>query len=210
VIISKTPYESIKIEVFDADPQIACDMVNDIVNFYDEKLLSTHREKYAEVADFLEKRLVEKKKEIDSVEQKLLVLRTIYGIFDYPNQSREVARGHLRTVDGSNAANNINTKEVNVLKKNIEEKGGEFTFYNDRYFDLIAEYGKIKMDYDEAVMNRDKQITYANVVSKPFPADKKTYPVRWIIVLITSVATLFSSFVLILILENYQSIKRNF
>lgn len=210
VVISKTPFESVKIEVYDAEPQIACDMVNDIVKFYDEKMLETHREKYSEVAGFLEKRLVEKKIEIDSVEKKLLILRTIYGIFDYPNQSREVARGHLRTVDGSNAAQNINTKEVNLLKKNIEEKGGEFTFYNDRYFDLIAEYGKIKMDYDEAVMNRDKTISYANYVTKPFPADKKSYPVRWIIVLVTAVATLFASFLVVLIIENLHSIKRNF
>ena len=210
VIISKTPFESVKIEVFDTDPQVACDMVLDIVKFYDEKMLETHREKYGEVAFFIEKRLNEKKVEIDSIEKKLLTLRTVYGIFDYPNQSREVARGYLRTVDGSNAANNINSKGVNELKKNIEEKGGEFTFYNDRYFDLIDEYGKIKMDYDEALMNRDKSITYSNYVTKPFPSDKKAYPVRWIIVLVTAIATLFASFVVVLIIENYHSIKRNF
>jgi len=210
VIISKTPFESVKIEVLDADPVIACNMVNDIIKFYDEKVLETHKLKYKEVVDFVGERLTLKKQEIDSVETKLYEIRTQYHIIDYPNQSREVARGFLRTVDGNNAAQNINTKEVLKLKDNIEQHGGIYTYYNDRYFDLIAEYGSVKMAYDEALMNYERKITYANVLSAPYPADKKSYPVRWVIVVLTALAVWFLSFLVILFIENYESIKRNF
>jgi capsule polysaccharide export protein KpsE/RkpR len=96
------------------------------------------------------------------------------------------------------------------LKKNLEEKGGEFIFYNDRYFDIVEEYGRIKMDYENALMNYERDITYVSVVSEPFPSDKKCYPVRWVILAITAIATLFFSFVLILIFENFQSNRRKF
>lgn len=210
VAISKTPFESVKIEVLDADPVVASNMVDDIIKFYDEKVLSTHKLKYKEVVDFIGQRLALKKQEIDSVEKKLYEIRTKYGIIDYPNQSREVARGFLRTVDGNNAAQNINTKEVLKLKENIEKYGGIYTYYNDRYFDLIAEYGGVKMAYDEALMNYEKNITYTNVLSKPFPADQKSYPVRWVIVVLTALGVWFLSFLVILLIENYESIKRNF
>ncbi len=210
VIISKTPFESVKIEVLDADPVVACNMVNDIIKFYDKKVLEIHRSKYKEVVDAVGNRLKLKQQEIDSVEKKLYEIRTQYHIIDYPNQSREVARGFLRTVDGNNAAQNINTKEVLKLKENIEQYGGIYTYYNDRYFDLIAEYGGVKSSYDDALMNYEREITYANVLSAPFPADKKSYPVRWVIVVLTALGVWFLSFLVILVIENYDSIKRNF
>jgi capsule polysaccharide export protein KpsE/RkpR len=99
-------------------------------------------------------------------------------------------------------------KEVLKLKRNLEEKGGEFIFYNDRYFDLVEEYGKIKMDYENALMNYERNISYASVVSEPFPSDKKCYPVRWVILALTAIATLFFAFIIILIIENFHSIRR--
>jgi uncharacterized protein involved in exopolysaccharide biosynthesis len=210
VIISKTPFETIKIEVLDADPVVACNMVNDIIKFYDQKVLSTHHRKYLEVLSYVGRRLEAKQAEIDSVENILYGLRTEYGIIDYPNQSREVARGFLRTVDGNNAAQNINTREVLQLKENIEKYGGIYTYYNNRYYDLIAEYGKVKMDYDEALMFTNRDITYSNVISAPFPADKKSYPVRWVIVLLAALGAFIASFVVILVMENVDSIRRNF
>ena len=207
VKVTKTPYESVKIEVFDTNPQVACDMVDAIINLYNVKVKKEHRKKYLETVEFMKMRLDNKQYEIDSVANELYTLRTEYGIIDYPNQSREVARGFLRTVDGDNAAN-INTREVLKLKKNIEEMGGEWVKYNDRYYDLIAEYGKYKIDYDWAIANADKTISYATIISKPFPADKKSSPVRWVIVAITAVATLFLAFIVILFMENYKTIFR--
>lgn len=210
VKISKTPYESVLIEVFDSDPQVACDMVNDIIYFFNEKMLQTHREKFGEVVDFLQQRLDSKRAEIDSI---LIVhddLRINCGIIDFPNQSREVVRGFLRTVDGNNAAANINTKEVLELKKNLELYGGEWIFYNDRLYNLVDEYSKIKIDLDEANMDFNKEITYANIVSAPFPADKKAYPVRWIIVTISAIGALLLFVVIVMVLENYESLKKKF
>ncbi|MCD4745372.1 MAG: hypothetical protein K8R58_03650 [Bacteroidales bacterium] len=204
VSISKTPYESVLIEVMDTDPQLACDMVNAIIDLYNVKIKEEHRQKYLETVEFLMMRLDNKQFEIDSVENELYTLRTEYGIIDYPNQSREVARGFLRTVDGDNSTN-INTQEVLKLKKNIEEKGGEWVKYNDRYYDLIAEYGKYIIDYDWAIANANKNISYTTIISEPYPADKKAYPVRWLILALTLIATLFLSIITILIIENYKS-----
>lgn len=207
--ISKTPYESIRIEVLDEDPQVASDMVEDVINFYNDKVLETQRDKFREIVVMNEHRLEQKRAEIDSVMSLHADLRLNYGLIDFPNQSREVARGFLRTVDGTNAAQNINTKEVLSLKKNLEEKGGDWIFYNDRLFQLVEEFAKVRVDLDEALMDYNREITFTNVISSPYPADKKSYPIRWVIVAVTAIGVLFLSLLVIFIIENYESIKRN-
>ncbi|MDD5508076.1 MAG: Wzz/FepE/Etk N-terminal domain-containing protein [Bacteroidales bacterium] len=206
VQINKTMYESVEIVVMDADPQIACAMVNEIIHQFDRKVQAIHREKYIEVVKATQEMLDQKQREIDSTEAKLYELRTRYEIIDYSNQTREVARGYLRTVDGDNAARNINTAEVIKLKKNIEEKGGEFIYYNTRLYDLLRLYGEFQEDYDRAVYDANKNFTHANIVTPPVVADKKSYPIRWIIVFLTMASTLLLTTVLVVIFDGKLSV----
>lgn len=203
--IRKTPYEAIQIEVQDHDPIVASQMVDSIISVMNKVIRYEQSKKYREELFLMETRLKRKQYEIDSVERHLYVLRTEYGIIDYPNQSREVARGFLRTVDGNNSSS-INTSEILKLKKNIEEKGGEWVKYNDRFYELIAEYGKYKIEYDWAYANAHREITFATIVSKPAPSDKKAFPVRWLIVVVTALGTLLLSTLIVIFIDNKNRI----
>jgi hypothetical protein len=66
---------------------------------------------------------------------------------------------------------------------------------------------KIKSAYDDIVGDLNKELTYTNVVTKPFVADVKSYPIRWIIVLISTLASLFLGFIIISFSEGK---KKNF
>ncbi|MCD6112309.1 MAG: hypothetical protein J7J86_03460 [Bacteroidales bacterium] len=205
IIIKKTQYESVEIEVLDTDPLIAYNIVNSIIDFYNLKIRRIHREKSKEVLDVLRKTLEMKKNEINSVEKNLYTLRTKYGIIDYGNQSREVARGFLGTVDGNNVAQ-INKREVLKLKKNIEIKGGEFIVNNTRLYDLLREYSVIQNQYDLAYKDVNKEFTYTNIVTPPYVADKKCSPNRFIILALTALAVLFFTIITIFIIENKKKI----
>ncbi len=208
VNIDRTEYESIEIEVFDIDPDTASLLVEDILNFYNIFVLNSHRKKYRETYCFLVEHYNRKLREIDSVKSELQILNSEYEIFDYPNQSREISRGFLKTVDGDNAKY-ISEKDVIRWKKNIQEKGADFVFFNDRYYDLIEEYGKAKRDIDEILKSLNREITYYTYITKPFPADKKVFPKRMIITGIFSIAVLILSLILFLLLDNYRLIKKN-
>ncbi len=208
VSISKTPYEGVNIEVMDKDPQVACDMVNAMIGFYNDKVKSLHGEKYGEVVRMYERAIAKKQAYLDSLENRFYTLSTEYGLLDYSNQSREIARGYLRTLSGSGAAN-INTKEVLRLKKNIEEKGGEFLYLRSLLGQEAAKFADLKRDYERAYMDYDRQFTYSNVITQPYPADKKSYPVRWLILTFSVLAAFFVSFIVILIIENYKGMSKN-
>jgi len=206
VSINKTMYESVEIEVMDTDPSTAYEMVNAIIDFYNKKIRRIHREKYDEVVETWQLILDYKREELDSVADRLYELRTEYEIIDYGHQANEVTKGFLGTVDGDNAARNINMEDVLRLKKNIEEMGGEYVIYNTRLYDLLRLYSDLQMEHDKAYYDAIKDFTYTNTVTEPVVADKKSYPVRWLIVFYTVAVTLILAVVVILVLEGRKSV----
>lgn len=203
VKINKTPYESVEITVFDKDPEMACDMVNAIIDFYTKKVRTLHNEKYIEVIRMYEAIIDKKQAHIDSLKGRLHFLGTEYGLIDYDAQALEVTKGYLRTVMGATTTS-INQREVEKLKKNIEEHGGELIEIVESIKNETQNFSMLKVDYENAVRFYTDELTYANVVTQPYPADKKAYPVRWLIVLFTMIATLFLTVIVILVIERYR------
>lgn len=206
VRIGKTQFESVNIDVLDTDPVKARDMAYSIIDFYNQKIRRIHRDKYKEVVDSYQRMIDKKQAEIDSVLHMHYILRTEYEIIDYNNQTREVARGHLRTVDGI-GAQYVDQKAVARLKANIEEKGGDFILYNSLVYALIEQLSRLKTDYDDALLHYTKEFTYTNIVSHPVVSDKKAFPIRWLIVLYTVVAVAFFGIVTIAVIENSRSLQ---
>ena len=208
VKIGKTPYEGVSVEVMDKDPQMACDIVNSILDYYDKKVRRMHEIKFNEVVMMFERAIRKKQNYIDSLENKFYELSTEYGLLDYSSQSREIARGYLKTIDGSGASH-INSKEVLRLKENIEKKGGEFIYLQFLLEQEAESFAALKGDYEKAYMDADRQFSYTNIITKPFVADKKAYPVRWLIVVISAIASFFVAFLVVLIIENYKGMTKH-
>jgi len=207
VKVEKTPYEGINIEVKDRDPKVACDMVNAMLDFYNHKVRRLHEIKFEEVVRMFERALDKEQNYVDSLKNKFIELSVNYGLLDYSNQSREIARGYLKTIDGSGSGH-INSKEVQRLKENIEKKGGEFILLQNLIEYEAAKYTDLKKEYDRAFRDYDRKFTYTNIITEPYVSDKKAYPVRWLIVVVSSIAAFFAAFIAILIFENYHGLSK--
>jgi hypothetical protein len=184
VKIVKTPYEAVTIEVWDKEPKIACDIVNEILYQYNLKVRGLHKEKFGEVVNNYRIILDLKKKELDSLALIAKDLGTRYGLLDFTSQTREVMRAFLGTGGSS-----VKGDEVKRLKKNMEEKGGERELLTHLMITESNEYSILNLDYNRSVLDYNRNFTYVNVLNKPFPADKKSYPVRWIIVVLSAIGT---------------------
>lgn len=202
VKINKTQWESIMIEVTDKDPVIAYNMVNSIIDYCNLKIRNIHRQKYMEVVSSLSWSLQQKKNELDSIEKELSILRQEYGLIDYDNQSREIMRGYLRTYTGANAARP--SSDVELLKSNFEKKAGEMAILTQRRNDILHIYADFELKYDQAVYDAEKKFTFLNIITSPTIADKKSYPIRWLIVLYSVVASVFFSVLVISVKENQK------
>jgi capsular polysaccharide biosynthesis protein len=206
VKISKTPYEAVSIVVRDKDPFNASKMAEEILRLYDHKVSGLHKGKYKEVVTMYNSQLDMKRQLIDSLQQRLYTLGTEYGLIDYSMQSQEIMRGYLRTVYGNNAST-INSSGVNELKKNIEQKGGELLVVVEMLQHESRTFVDVKVEYEQILRFYTAEMTYSNIVSYPYPADKKAYPVRWIIVLISMVGALLLGALIIVAIENRHALQ---
>jgi capsular polysaccharide biosynthesis protein len=201
VKIGKTPYEAISISVRDKDPLQASQMVEQILRLYDQKVSHLHKSKYREVLDMYEKQLAYKRNLIDSLQKRMYVLGTEYGLIDFSAQSQEIMRGYLRTVYGTGSAN-INTAGVNELKQNIEKYGGEMLVIMEMLQHEARTFVDVKVDYELAMRFYNADMTYSNIVTHPFPSDKKVFPVRWVVVALSALGAFLLAMFVIFMLEN--------
>ena len=189
--IGKTPYEAVSVTVMDKDPFVACDIAKDILNFYDQKVHDLHTSKVAEVVDMYDMQLKMKQQDIDSLKQALTDLATNYGVLNYSGQLREVTRGFI---NGSNKANE--------LKQNLDQYGADAVDLETKIIAEANTYSLIKKDYEQNLRFFNSHLTYSNIVTEPFPADKKAFPVRWVVVALCGLGALLLSIVVIFVIEN--------
>ena len=205
VSFKKTEYETVEISVLDIDPRRACLMCDSIISFLDDKIRSVHRIKYEEAVKIAKNDLRSIDHEIDSIQGKMDILRKDYKILDYETQTKEITRG-LVTVLAEQKKNTSGGKELQEWMKNLSEKGGEYELLAEQQKTCITEKDSIKKVYDRSLSNFNKKINYGQKVQNPVPADKKSYPVRWLIILVSTFAALFASMLAILVLENKKNV----
>jgi len=201
VSFKKTEYETIEIQVLDTDPVRASNMCDSIIAFLDVKVSMIHQTKYGEVVAIAKKDLNKLDFEIDSINLKLDELRKNYQIFDYDVQSKEITKGMVKILT-EQKRNTAGGKELEKWMKNLSEKGGEYAILDSEIKNLFLERDSVKQAYDWSLSNYEKKIVYGQRVQNPIPADKKSYPIRWLIVLGSTVAALFVSILVVLVLEN--------
>ena len=197
VKISETKYESAQITVTDTDPEKAYNMVNSVVNNFNKVVREEHRKRAKEDLITVETQFNMVKKDLDSVSTELKKIRKDFNIINYGVQSEEIMKGYLRTFDGASKTSS-NTEEINRLKKNLEEKGGDFITLDQRVYQLLEAYAKNEKEYNEALKVYQREMTYTNLVSKPTVSYKKVYPIRWLIVALSTFGAVFFAFVVIL------------
>jgi len=198
IIVKKGDNETVEITVMDTKPEQACRIANEMIECFNNKVVKLHREKLAEVAKTLDVQLKSKRKQIDSLEHRLDTLRKKYNILDYDIQTKEATRQHVKEERSG-------TTNSSAILKNLESYGGEFLLLGGYLSSATAAYNKTLTDYDKTISDLTKDVTYASIVSNPKISDKKCYPVRWLIILISAFTTLFVSVLMIGIIDNYQN-----
>lgn len=196
VRINKTPFGAVEIEVWDQDPIMARDVILAMLDAYNKKIRYMHREKFGEVVLNYNYIMGVRKGYLDSLKGRAQELGVKYGILEYQSQTREVMRAYLGTGGGS-----VRSAEAKAMKKNLEEKGGEMLMLSEMMRAESEAFSTMKMDADRALLDYNRNYTYVNVLSKPFVPDKKGYPIRWLIVVFSTLAAFFMAILIIGLIE---------
>lgn len=194
VEISKTRYESVQIEIVDEDPVVARDMVNAMLEQVNLLARRLQREKSREVLAIAGRALANERSKLDSVQARLNVLRRDAGLLSYDAQVKELTKGYVRLL--SSGSSPAQRDALRGMIRELEEKGGEFRELSELSNLFRTNYDRLLTEHERVVNDVTKELTYTNTVVYPEVADKKVYPVRWLIVSTTTLSALFLCFVL--------------
>ena len=98
---------------------------------------------------------------------------------------------------------------MDKVMETLGAKGTEYIALSEILYAERAVFIDIKKRYDEVLKDLTKELTYSNVVSPAVPAEKKSYPVRSLIVLFATISALAISLLTIIILENRKRLSAN-
>lgn len=197
VIIEKTPNDAVMITVCDEDPQMAADMVNSIIEDYDNLVLKINAEKSMEIYRIYSDAANEKARIIDSLSEVLKKYGTEYGMIDVASQTRAYSEASVNGRGG----------EASTILKNWQEYRADFAKTDSLLNSTIQRYNKDLKICEDARRDISKQQTYSHIISKPYVADKKFYPVRWLITLLSALGGCLIGIIAIAIIEGCRKPK---
>lgn len=198
IFVEKTQNDAINVTAVDEDPQIAADIANEIISEFNDKMLSLNKEKSLEQYNIYSNELINEQKEIDSLIKVLSNYGNEMGMINFDAQIKKYTEA---------IALGKNLDEARKVLGNWKSFGAEYLKTDSLLFVTLKWYAKDKRVAQESLRDANKQQTFAHIVSKPFPSDKKFYPVRWLIVLFSMLGACLIGTITIAIVEGCKKSK---
>lgn len=199
VSASKTEFETVEIKVMDEDPLRASNMCDSIIYFFNKKVGELHAIKHLEVVKITDKYLTIKQHELDSVTQLLQELRNDLGIVSY-SQLENITEGYMLAL-ASNKGGTPDSKKIERQLNSFKEHGTKIYSLEKDFLRLDQTVDSLATLKEVGLQEAAKNITFSHVVEYPFVADKKSYPVRSLIVAFSTLSAIFIAILAFLILD---------
>lgn len=196
----RTEYMAVKITVYDKNPQVAADMANDVAELLDSTINIMQKKIAVKAFSIVEAEYLNLKKEVKFNEDSLSVLRGL-GVHDYESQSEMFNRQlAIEMAAGNNAGVNRLEKKLDVLAK----YGGPYVSLRDALEHDKKKLSELRAKYEEARVDATESLPHTFVINSAYKAEKKSYPIRWLIVVISTFASFFVAMLVFAFVEVFS------
>lgn len=203
---SRTEYMAVRISVLDEDPKMAAAIANEISYILDSVKNEIASARAVRAYQIVKEKYDELRGDIEQMEDSLTSLRKL-GVHDYESQAEMFNQQLAKEI-----ANN-NQRAVRSLEKKLDILAQYASGYIGLSQQIEYEREKLsllKRKYEEAKVDAFEVLPQKFVVEQAFTAEKKAYPVRWLIVVVTTLAALFLISLVLVIAESFGRVRRHF
>ena len=202
ISFKRTEFMSVKIDVYDTDPQLAADIANDIAALLDSTKNRMQKERAYKAMSIAEHEYFSMRDYVKLLEDSLNELRAM-GINDYESQAERLTEYYAKSIlEGKSTA----TKQLEDKLKILSQYGGAYVSIRDMLEYEKEQLSHLRAKYQEAKVDAEQTLPHKFVVNNAFKAEKKSYPVRWLIVVITTISAFLLSILVIVALENFKKL----
>ncbi len=235
ISFARTEFMSVRIDVLDRDPQTAADIANDIASLMDSTKSGIQRERALEALAVVETAYQRKLADMAAKEDSLAGIRR-RGVIDYTNQSKiwseEYAKSYA-TFSNEKASLTIlesyygqDSKDTTVIQTKARIGGALARLRSlQQKMDLLADFGgasvslteeleidrkdasRLKAQLDKLKIDSQQGMSNKFIVNKANKSERKATPVRWLIIVLSTLGTLLVSFILLLFLDRIRQLE---
>jgi len=194
----RTEYLSIEISVLDKDRMMAANIANTIAALIDSTMNGIKRERAIDAFNIVAQEYQTLSKQISNQQDSLTQIRNL-GVNDYERQVEVLTDGYAQALIKGNmgAARTIQDK-----LKLLSEYGSQYVSLRN-YLELEQkQLSELRERYRQAKVEAEQNLPNKFIVDSAVPADKKSFPVRWLIVVISSVSAFVFALVVALFFDN--------
>ncbi len=199
ITFSRTDYMAVRVSVLDKDPAMAADIANEISYILDSVKNEIASDRAVRAYQIVKQKYEQLRDDINMMEDSLTELRNL-GVHDYESQA-EMFNQQLAKEIASN-----NYRAVKLLERKLDTLAKYASGYIGLSQQLEYEREKLsllKRKYEEAKVDAFEVLPQKFVVESAFEAEKKAYPVRWLIVVITTLAALLITALILVVADSF-------
>ncbi|OYU94746.1 MAG: hypothetical protein CFE21_13730 [Bacteroidetes bacterium B1(2017)] len=195
ISVRKTPYASIEINVLDEDPQIAANVANGIVMILDSVKTEVQRRLALQALNIIETEYKRKEEEINTIKTRMQELGA-KGVYNVEEQSKAITE-----LIGKNGMNeNIRQQQNNLAMYGAESQ----SLYNTLELQ-VEQMNELKKKLDQAKIDVGGNLSNVFILQNASPAERKTYPIRSLIVLGAVLGSFLLSCIVLLFVEKFRN-----
>lgn len=199
-----TEYQAVKITVLDNDPQIAADIANGIAAILDSVRSDIQKDRAIQGFKIVEAEYFSQQKQVQALEDSLTQVMKL-GVNDYESQAEMLNRQLAKEIASAN------TRGINALTEKLKilsQYGGPYISLRDALLLEKTQLSFIKARYEEAKIDAYSTMPQKFIVENAIKAERKSFPVIWIVVALSTLATLLAAILVIILVERVPEFLR--
>lgn len=198
----RTEYNSVVINVMDADAQLATDMANEIASLVDTTIWEMRQTRAQKAYEYLQN-------EYDSVTKVVADLKACVhgfhkkGVINYDLQIERLTEAYGKAIlDKNESAKREIEKEIAI----VSEYSSDFIDCWERYIDELLRMTETRTQLIQLKAEATHRVPNVFILDKAYTSDKKAYPKKSIIVIISTMSAFILAVLGFLFFDNF--IKR--
>lgn len=199
----RTENMAVEISVMDISADTAALIANEISELLDSTKIFMQKERAMKGFNIVEAEYLGLLADMRIKEDSLTFLRK-KGVHDYETQAEMINMQLAIEI-----ARNPSSAAVKALKGQLDTLAvyaGPYVSIRDGLEYEKKHLTEIKAKYDEARVDAFEELPQTFKVDKAYPAEKKSYPVRWLIVVVSTFGTFLFMIFLMIILDSLKNI----
>ncbi len=199
----RTEFMAVQISVLDKDPQLAADMANAVAALLDSVKNDMQRQRAIQGFKIVEQEYNGLQGEVKQIVDSLVKLGEL-GVNDVEYQSQVLNQQMaVALMNGNKSGAAAVQKKLDILGK----YGGVYMSLKNALEFKTEQLTLLQSKYKQAKVDAEENLPQKFVVSDAYKAERKSYPVQWLIMLVTTISALLLAVIIFIVFEKISSYK---